>query len=108
MHIGKRTAHWPGAIRTARDLQKLNRRLTRRRTSAAQAINAMKNGAALLMFYEHGRAVWKLSSGLFITPEVAATVTHNPHVAGTGDCLFGDAGTSQTYRWIDLEDEHER
>jgi hypothetical protein len=67
----------------------------------------MKRGAALQMFFEHGRAIWKLSTGIFITKEAAAAVINNPHVIGVGDCLFGDADASQTFRWIDnLEVKH--
>ncbi len=99
-------AHWPNAsIHTVGELRKRNRRADRMRTGAAQTLDAMKNGAALLMFYEQGRPVWKLSTGIFITPDVANAVTNNPNVVGVGDCLFPGAGASQTYRWVNNQED---
>ena len=99
-------AHWSNtSIPTTASLQKTNRKLARRSASITQTMNAMENGAALQMFFEQGRGTWKLSNGTFITPETADAVIHNPRVVGTGDYLFGDAGTSQTYRWSNLEDQ---
>ena len=43
--------------------------------------------------YERGRVLWRLSSGPFITQEIADIVIHNPHVIGVDDCLFGAAVT---------------
>jgi hypothetical protein len=93
------------SIPTTTGLRRVNRRLIRRSASTAQTLAAMRRGAVLQQFFEHGRAIWRLSTGVFITPEAADAITHNPNVAGGADCLFGDAGTSQTYRWIRSSEE---
>jgi len=66
-----------------------------------------EEGCRLASFYERGRAAWRLSTGIFITPEVAEAITHNPNVVGVGDRLFGDRATSQTFLLTDQEDNHE-
>jgi hypothetical protein len=87
--------------------QKSDRRADRKRDDVRRALGAMKKGAALHLFYERGRAAWRLSTGIFITPDIADAITHNPNVVGVGDSLFGDRSTSQTFRWTDLETDHE-
>ena len=71
--------------------QKNNRRVDRKRDEARRALGAMKKGAALHLFYERGRAAWRRNTGIFITPEVAEAITHNPNVMGVGDSLFATA-----------------
>jgi hypothetical protein len=94
------------SVPTAAGLKRITRRITRHSASVAQTLAVMENGAAPQMFYEQGRAIWKLSTGILITPETADAVIHNPNVTGVGDSLFGDKLASQTFRWIDnLEDK---
>ena len=66
---------------------------------AARALRALKNGAFLHLFDERGRPAWRLSTGNFLTQEIAEMLMHDPNVAGAGDSLFGDRATSQTFRW---------
>lgn len=87
--------------------QKSDRRVDRNRCDATKALRAMKEGASLHLFYEGGRAAWRLSTEILITPEVAEVLMRNPNVEGVGDSLFGDRATSQTFRWTDLEDDYE-
>jgi hypothetical protein len=75
-----------------------NRQLSRRSADASRVLSAMQAGACLHCSYERGRAIWKLSTGIFITQEVANTVTNSPHVFDIDDSLFpGHPG--QTWRY---------
>jgi len=58
-----------------------------------------------LMFL-NGRPVWRLSSGVFITTEVADVVIKDRRVFGCGDGLFAGHPIhhSQTWRFCDEED----
>jgi hypothetical protein len=94
------TTRTPG-VHSVAELQNANHRADRRRTEAARTVAAMRRGAFLQRLHEHGRTIWRLSSGPFVTTEAADVVIHNPNIVGAGDCLFGEAGTSQTFRWAD-------
>jgi hypothetical protein len=86
-------------IFTPSELHRMARRLDRRVNAVNTALTAMKQGAALHLFYERGHPTWKLSNGTFIAPETADAVINNPRVAGVGDALFPDH-PSQTWRYI--------
>ena len=51
------------------------------------------------LHYQNGRPIWRLSSGLFVTPEAAAIVTASNVVVGVGDSLFPDH-PDQTWRYV--------
>jgi hypothetical protein len=86
-------------IHTPESLRRSARRLDRRNATAARVLQAMRGGAILHRCNHRHRAIWVLSSGEFVTPEAAADVLRNPHVVGTGDCLFGPE-LSQTFRYV--------
>ena len=96
-----RCVHRPNVGTSTVDGQsQVDRRRSRRSANITRTLNAMKDGADLVMSYEHGRPIWELSTGFFITKEAAAAAINDPHVVGTGDCLFSNV-PSQTYRWVD-------
>jgi hypothetical protein len=102
----KRPACWPSAsIHTAASLQRTGRQLAWHGAGVTRVIAAMRKGATLQSHYERGRKFWRLSTGIFVTAEVANTVTQSPHVVGVGDCLFDSAGNSQTYRYVDHQED---
>jgi len=79
-------------------------RRNRRRQGAERIIAAMKQGAALRLHYQGGRAIWSLSSGPFVPADVAAIVTANPRVVCVGDALFlGMPG--QTWRYCEPQED---
>jgi len=92
------------SIATRDSLRKTGRKLSHRSASAARILEQMRRGASLQVSFERGRAVYQLSSGLFVTADTAKAVIDNPNVIGVGDCLFGGVGTSQTFRLISPED----
>jgi hypothetical protein len=87
------------SIPTTTTLRSGNRRLDRLRAGVISVRAELERGATLHLHCEHGRRIWRLSSGIFITPEIADAVIRDPHVVGAGDCLF-DSYISQTFRWI--------
>ena len=87
------------SIHTIECLQRVNRTLSRRGISAMRVLRALENGAALHCEHQRNRDVWRLSSGEFITPEIAATVIASQNVVDVGDSLFpGHPG--QTWRYV--------
>jgi hypothetical protein len=94
----------PVSIPTLETLRKVHRKQARRTVGAVRVLSLMKAGASLQCSFERGRTIWRLSTGPFITQEVVNEVIGNPSVVGTGDCLFDDAHSSQTFRWINQED----
>jgi hypothetical protein len=97
----RRAAHWPRAtIHTPASLQRINRRLTRRSAGVTQVLSAMEHGAALHLHFQNGRAIWRLSTGAFITTEIADAMIQNARVVGVGDSLFPDY-PSQTWRFCE-------
>jgi hypothetical protein len=103
----KRTVHWPGAgIYTVTGLRNANRRLDRRRAGVGRVLGEMKRGASLHLQHANGRALWSLSTGVFITSEVAALIIARPEVVAVGDGLFRNV-PGQTWRYAE-EDHHGR
>ena len=102
----KRAVRWPHAsIPTTESLRKVHRKQSRRSVGAGRVLSLMQRGADLLCGHERGRTIWRLSTGPFITQEIVNEVIGNPNVVGAGDCLFDDTRSSQTFRWINQEDQ---
>ena len=81
----------PLGIQTLAQLQQANRRLDHLRRDTNRALSAMRrDGASLHLSYERGRALWRLSTGQFVRPDVAAILTASPNVIAVGDSLFPD------------------
>jgi len=59
----------------------------------------MQRGAVLNLEYRNGRSDWRLSSGPFITREIAAIVTASSFIVAASDGLFPDH-PGQTWRYI--------
>jgi hypothetical protein len=88
----------PLGIQTLAQVQQANRRLDRLCRDVNQVLAAMKDGAVLNLHYQNGRAIWRLSSGPFVTPQAAAIVIASDVVVGVGDSLSpGHPG--QTWRY---------
>ena len=71
-----------------------------------RVLNELRRGAVLQLSFSPRRH-WRLSSGPFVTDEVARTVIGLPGVSGVGDTLFaGELSLSQTFRYVDGEKDH--
>ena len=71
------------------------------RREVDHTLAATRNGAALNLHYENGRAVWRLTPGPFVTPTAAKIVIASNEVVDVGDSLFpGHPG--QTWRHCDV------
>jgi hypothetical protein len=90
---------WPNSgVHTPDELRLKARRLDRHSLSVERVVRELRNGATLLLSFSP-RQHWRLSTGEFISREVAVTVVNLPDVVGVGDTLFaGEA--SQTYRYV--------
>ena len=94
---------YPGAgVHTVSELQRSRRRLDRRGHAAERVIAAMKGGAALLLHYEGGRAMWRLSGGRVVPAEIAAIVIIHAAVISVGDGLFQNV-PGQSWRHVGEE-----
>jgi hypothetical protein len=102
MPTTRRRATWPtSVIYTPRELDRKRRSLDRRNCSAAQVIGQMRDGGATLHLSHSPRPHWRLSSGEFVTDEVARAVIALPAVVDVGDALFaGELG--QTFRFAEV------
>ena len=89
----------PLGIQTLAQLQQANRRLDRFRREVNRTLAAMKAGAVLNLHYQNGRAIWRLSSGPFVTSQAAAIVIASDFIVGVGDSLFPDH-PGQTWRYV--------
>jgi hypothetical protein len=89
----------PQGIRTLAQLQQSNRHLDQVRREVSRTVTAMRRGAVLNLEYRNGRSLWRLSSGPFITREIAAIVTASTSVVAAGDGLFPDH-PGQTWRYV--------
>jgi hypothetical protein len=86
-------------IPTAASLRKAHRRLANRSADAASVLSSMQRGAILQLQYQNGRQLWRLSTGAFITAEVAKIVAASGDVVGDDDSLSPDA-PPQTWRYV--------
>ena len=86
--------------RRARRLDRQARSLNRHSLRVEQVVAELRRGATLQLSFSP-RPHWRLSSGPFVPADVATTVINLPCVVGVGDTLFGDAGLSQTFRYLD-------
>jgi hypothetical protein len=91
-------------IPTVSSLRRSRRRLDRHQLSVGGVLDAMERGAALHLHYQNGRALWSLSSGPFVTADIAAIVISKPCVVSVDVALFlGVPG--QTWRFAEqMED----
>lgn len=78
----------PLGVRTPEQLAAANRRADRLRRDTNNALAAMRRGAYLHRHHEYGRALWSLSTGQFVRPEVAAVLIASPDITSLGDNLF--------------------
>ena len=98
-----RSLNWSGVgIYTVAGLRKASRRLDRHRVGVAKVLAEMKRGASLYLQHTNGRALWSLSTGVFLTAEVAALVIARPEVVAVGDGLFRNI-PGQTWRYAEEE-----
>ena len=77
-------------------------RLQRRLNNLLAALDEMRSGQALHLYYDRGRAVWVLTDGREVRPDIARLVIDGPSVVGVGDGLFGDC-LGQTWRYVEIE-----
>jgi hypothetical protein len=99
-----KSATWPKAsIHTPHTLALQRRRFDRQAISVNAVLATMRKGASLHLSYSP-RLHWRLSTGKFVTEEVARTVVAHPDIVGVGDALFA-GGFSQTWRFI-VEEDH--
>jgi hypothetical protein len=84
--------------RVNRKLDRANERKRRHGEEVERVLDAMRRGASLRQTRRPHRTLWSLSTGKFITKEVAASVRQSANVVGVGDCLFGSGEISQTFR----------
>jgi hypothetical protein len=87
------------SVPTAIELRRQARRLDRRGIHVGRVLSELRRGAVLQLSYEP-RRLWRLSSGAFVTDNVAKIIIGLPCVEGVGDTLFA-GGLSQTWRFID-------
>jgi hypothetical protein len=93
-----RSIRWRGTgIHTASSLANKRRRLDRHSAGVEQVLGELRRGAALHLSFSP-RKHWRLSSGAFVTDEVARTVIGLPCVIGVGDALLAGE-LSQTFRF---------
>ena len=95
-----RSIRWRGTgIHTASSLANKRRRLDRHSAGVEQVLGELRRGAALHLSFSP-RKHWRLSSGAFVTDEVARTVIGLPCVASVDGALF-EGVPSQTYRYCE-------
>jgi hypothetical protein len=99
MRISRRKPSWPSAgVHTRSELDRKARRLNRHNVGVKRVLGEMRRGATLQLSYAP-RPHWRLSTGAFVTDEMARTAINLPNVIGVGDCLIAD-GLSQTFRYV--------
>jgi hypothetical protein len=76
------------------------KRVARLKWEAAQVLKSMQAGASLRLHYQRGRPLWDLTTGTFVTADVAELVIADNRVVGVGDALFPGVH-SQTWRFSD-------
>jgi hypothetical protein len=89
-------------IYTPRELDRKRRSLDRRNCSTERVLNEMRRGAALHLSFSP-REHWVLSSGVFVTDNIARAIIARPDVHGVGDTLLA-GGLSQTFHFAETED----
>jgi hypothetical protein len=57
-------------------------------TALSAVLRAMEKGASLHSSHERGRQLWRLSTGPFVSQEIANLVINNPCVVGVGERCF--------------------
>ena len=78
----------PAAIQTLAQLRQTNRRLDQVRREVDRILAEMRKGASLMLHYENGHPIWRLTSGRFVSSKVAEIVITTHAVVGVGNSLF--------------------
>jgi hypothetical protein len=103
----RKTATWPKtSIHTAPALAHKARRLDRRNHSVEGVLAAMRQGASLHLSFSP-RPHWRLSTGTWLTDEMARTLINLPNATAVGDALFAGE-LSQTFRYTSEDQESTR
>jgi hypothetical protein len=103
MPTSRRKAAWPHtSIHTPGSLARKYRSLDRRKREVEGALAELRRGASLHLSFSPRRH-WRMSSGVFITDEVARVLITMPAVVAISDCLF-DQSLSQTWRYTTEND----
>jgi hypothetical protein len=101
----RRTATWPTSHIWARtELDRKRRRLDRRNCSVEQVLDEMRRRGAVLLLSFSPREHWRLSTGIFVPPEIARAVVNQPSIVSCGDALFAGA-TAQTFRFVEAQED---
>lgn len=87
--------------RVNRRLDRANERRRRHHEEVDRVLRKMADGASLRRTNRPHRVLLSLSTGEFVTKEVAASVLADRRVVGTGDSLFGSDALSQTFRFVE-------
>lgn len=87
-------------IPTVASLRKTRRRLDRRQLNELRVLGAMAHGASLRLTHQNGRQLWAISTGEFVSAEIALVVIKNPKVAAVDAALFAGM-LAQTWRYIE-------
>lgn len=98
MPTSRRKATWPHtSIHTPGSLARKHHSLDRRTREVENALAELRRGASLHLSYSRRRH-WRMSSGVFVTDEVARSLITMPGIVAVGDCLF-EQSLSQTWRF---------
>src|SRR5262245_18771043 len=89
------------SIPTPASTKLTRQRLDRRLQEVSRVLDASHDGAALRLHYQQGRPIWSLSTGPFVTPEVAAIVTTKPDVIAVDNGLPFPGSAPMTWRISD-------
>jgi hypothetical protein len=86
-------------IPTTSALRARHRRLDQRNIGVEGVLSELRRGACLRLSLSP-RPHWRLSTGIFVTEEIARDVISRPSVVGCGDALFAGE-LAQTFRYIE-------
>jgi hypothetical protein len=90
------------SIPTPERLRRQARRLDRQTRSAQTALNAMRNGSALNLYFVLGTPTWTLADGRRVHAVTAKVVIRHPRVIDVGDALpLSCSVQSQTYHYVE-------
>ena len=81
----------------AAKIQRALNRIDRNRRETDRVLAAMRNGAVLVLRFQNGRPLWRLSTGQFVLWDAATIVINHPEVASCGDAHFRGM-PAQTWR----------
>ena len=97
-------AIWRSAgIHTPHELARKARHLERRTIGVERVLAELRRGACLCLSLSP-RPHWRLSTGVFVSEEIAQDVIGRPNVVGCGDALFSGE-LAQTFRYLEPQEE---